>query len=155
MGATGVSQHPRTPAPAARRTNGVNVLAYNFPLLGAFLTMMWFFIWILWLILVFRVVMDIFRSDDLGGVGKTIWLLVVLFMPYLGVFIYVIARGKDMGARDLAQARAQEEAFRAYVQEAATTGGSSVDQLAKLADLRDRGVIDETEFQAQKAKLLA
>jgi hypothetical protein len=133
----------------------VNVLAYNFPLLGAFLTMMWFFIWILWLILVFRVVMDIFRSDDLSGVMKAIWLLVVVLFPYLGVFIYVIARGKGMGARDLAQVKAQEDAFRAYVQEAATGGPSSVDQLAKLADLRDRGVIDETEFQAQKAKLLA
>ncbi len=131
------------------------MLAYNFPLLGAFLTMMWFFIWILWLILVFRVVMDIFRSDDLGGVAKAIWLLVVVLFPYLGVFIYVIARGKGMGEREVAKARAQEDAFRAYVQDAATSGSSSVDQLAKLADLRDRGVIDEGEFQAQKAKLLA
>lgn len=131
------------------------MLAYSFPLLGAFLTMMWFFIWVLWLILVFRVVMDIFRSTDLGGVAKVIWFLVVLALPYLGVFVYVIVRGKGMSERDLAQVRAQEDAFRAYVQEAATGAPSSVDQLAKLADLRDRGVIDEAEFQTQKAKLLA
>lgn len=132
------------------------VLAYDFPLLATFWAMFIFFIWIVWLLLLFRTIMDIFRSDDLGGVAKFLWLVVVVIAPYLGVFIYVIARGDRMGQRELARIEAQESHARAYIREAAGTPGSTVaDQLATLAALRDRGVLTDEEFAGQKAKLLA
>lgn len=126
----------------------------QYPLLDAFLTMLYFFLWILWIFLLFRIFSDIFRSRDLSGWGKTGWLVLVIVLPFLGVFIYVLARGGSMHERDMAQARAQNEAFQAYVREAAGTA-SSADQLAKLSDLRQRGVIDEAEFTAEKTRILA
>ena len=89
------------------------------PLLDAFFMMMWFFLWILWFFLLFRVILDIFRSRDLGGWGKAGWLAFVIILPFLGVFVYLIARGHKMAERDAAQAQAQDEAFRSHVQETA------------------------------------
>jgi len=131
------------------------MLAYDYPILGAFMTMLWFFLWIIWIFLLIRIIFDIFRSDDLGGGGKALWLIFVILLPFLGVFVYVIARGSGMGKRDLARAQAQDAEFRQYVQSAAVSGRSTADQLATLADLKDRGVISEDEFAAQKAKILA
>jgi hypothetical protein len=130
------------------------VLAYDYPVLGVFWSIFVFFLWIMWFFLLFRVIGDIFRSHDLSGWAKAAWLIFVLVVPFLGVLIYVIARGDEMGQRDIAQAQAQDQAFRAYVQDAADTGGP-VDQLAKLAELRDRGVINDAEFEQQKAKILS
>jgi hypothetical protein len=129
------------------------MLAYDYPLLGALWTMFVFFLWIVWFFLLFRVVADIFRSHDLSGWGKAAWLAFVILLPFLGVFAYVIARGDAMGQRDVDAARAQKQAFDAYVRETAGTGGSA-DQLAKLADLRRQGVISEAEFESEKAKVL-
>lgn len=125
----------------------------QYPLLDAFLTMLYFFLWILWIFLVFRIIFDIFRSRDLSGWGKAGWLLLVIVLPFLGVFIYLLARGGRMHERDVQQARVQDEAFQARVREAAGTA-SSADQLAKLADLRQQGVITEAEFNAEKARIL-
>ena len=130
------------------------MLAYDYPVLGVFWSIFVFFLWIMWFFLLFRVIGDIFRSHDLSGWAKAAWLIFVLVVPFLGVLIYVIARGDEMGQRDMAQAQAQDQAFRAYVQDAADTGGP-VDQLAKLAELRDRGVINDAEFEQQKAKILS
>jgi hypothetical protein len=130
------------------------VLAYDYPVLGVFWSMLVFFLWIMWFFLLFRVIADIFRSDDLGGWAKAAWLIFVLVVPFLGVFAYVIARGDEMGRRDVAQAQARDQAFQSYVRETAGSGGP-VDQLAKLADLRDRGVINDAEFEQQKAKVLS
>ena len=129
------------------------MLAYDYPLLGAFWTMMIFFLWIIWIFILFRVITDIFRSDDMGGGSKAIWMLFVLFLPYLGVFVYIIARGSKMNAREVDRVTSQEESFRSYVRE--TTGGGTASELATLADLRDRGVLTDDEFQAQKARLLS
>jgi Short C-terminal domain/Phospholipase_D-nuclease N-terminal len=123
------------------------------PLLDAFLTMMWFFLWVLWFFLLFRVILDIFRSKDLGGWGKAGWLAFAIILPFLGVFVYLIARGHKMTERDVAQAQAQDQAFRAYVQETAHETGTA-DEIAKLSDLRDRGVITEADFQQGKEKVL-
>jgi thiol:disulfide interchange protein len=132
------------------------VLAYTYPLLGAFWTMFWFFLWIIWIIILFRVIFDIFRTRDMGGWGKALWLIFVILLPFLGVFVYLIVRGKAMGERDAQNAQAQDQAFRSYVQEAAAGGGSSsADELAKLADLRDKGVITDADFEQQKAKILS
>jgi type VI protein secretion system component VasK len=130
------------------------VLAYDYPVLGVFWSILVFFLWVMWFFLLFRVIGDIFRSHDLSGWGKAAWLIFVLVVPFLGVLVYVIARGDEMGQRDIAQSQAQNQAFRAYVQDAADTGGA-VDQLAKLAELRDRGVINDAEFEQQKAKILS
>ncbi len=125
----------------------------SYPLLNVFWTMLWFFLWILWIFLLIRVFMDIFRSRDLGGWGKAGWSIFVIILPFLGVFVYLIARGRTMADREVQQAAAQEEQFRTYVRETAH-GGGTAEELAKLADLRDRGVISETEFQQGKAKVL-
>jgi phospholipase D-like protein/putative oligomerization/nucleic acid binding protein len=128
----------------------------QYPLLDVFLSMMWFFIWILWIFLLVRIIMDIFRSHDLGGLGKTGWLIFVVFLPFLGVFVYLIARGGKMTDREVRQAQAQEEAYRSYVREVAHDGGGgTADELAKLADLRDRGVISQEEFEKGKEKALS
>ena len=123
------------------------------PLLDVFFATMWLFLWILWIFLLVRIIIDIFRSRDLGGWGKAGWLAFVIILPFLGVFVYLIARGHKMAERDVAQARDQDQAFRAYVQEAAHET-SPADELTKLADLRDRGVISETDFQQGKDKIL-
>lgn len=130
------------------------MFAYDYPLLGVFWTMLWFFLWIAWFMLLFQIIVDIFRSKDLGGIAKALWLIFVLFLPFLGVLIYVIARGHSMGERNLERARAQEQAFQAYVKETAGSSGSA-DELAKLADLKERGVISAAEFEQQKAKILS
>ena len=126
----------------------------HYPLLDAFLTMLWFFVWVLWIFLLFWIIFDIFRSRDLSGWAKALWLIFIVVLPFLGVLVYLIARGSSMHERQARDAQAQEQQFRAYVQEAAS-GGSSADELTKLADLRDRGVITDAEFQQSKAKILA
>jgi Short C-terminal domain/Phospholipase_D-nuclease N-terminal len=122
------------------------------PLLDVFWTMAWFFLWILWFFILFRVILDIFRSKDMGGWGKAGWLVFVIILPFLGVFVYVVARGHKMTERDTEDAQARDEAMRAYVRDAAGTG--TADELAKLAELHDRGAISESEFQQGKARIL-
>ena len=120
-----------------------------------FLSMLWFFLFFIWIWLLIAVFGDIFRSPDLSGWGKALWSIFIIFLPYLGVFVYLIARGRKMGEHAAQQAAAQEAQLRTYVQNVAATSGSGADELAKLADLRDKGVISEEEFQQAKAKALA
>jgi hypothetical protein len=116
----------------------------------------WFFLFIIWIILLFRVFGDIFRSRDMGGVSKFIWTFFVILFPYLGVFVYLIARGDKMATNDIEAAKAQEESFRAYVRDAAGGGEASVaSELERLAGLRDKGVISDEEFAALKAKAIS
>lgn len=129
------------------------MLAYDYPLLGVFWTFMFWFLWIAWILLLFRVIFDIFRSRDLGGVGKGFWALFVIVLPWLGVLVYLIARGGRMAERDIEEASAREEAFQDYIRRTAGTT-STADELTKLSDLRAQGVITDTEFEQQKAKLL-
>ncbi|GAA1372224.1 SHOCT domain-containing protein [Streptomyces beijiangensis] len=130
----------------------------DYPLLNLFWTMLWFFLWIMWLFLLFKVIGDIFRSHDLSGWGKAGWLILTLLLPYLGVLIYVIVRGRSMGERDVKQAKDRDAAFKEYVRDAAgsSDGASSskADELAKLADLKEKGVLSDEEFQQAKAKFL-
>ena len=125
----------------------------NYPLLQVFLSMLYFFLFVIWIWIAIMVVVDIFRSHDLGGWGKAFWFLFVIAIPYLGVFVYLIARGGKMHERQVADATAQQKAFDDYVKQ--TAGAPDVaSQLEKLAGLRDQGVISAEEFEAQKAKLL-
>lgn len=121
-----------------------------------FLSMLWFFLFFIWIWLLIVVFGDIFRSADLSGWGKAFWSLFIIVLPYLGVFVYLIARGRKMQERTLEAAQAQEAATRQYIQSVATSNGSgSAAEIARLADLRDRNVISEAEFQQAKAKALA
>ena len=124
----------------------------RYPLLDIFLTMMWFFLWVVWIVLLFWVVRDVFRSHDLSGLGKAGWLCFVVVLPFLGVFTYLIVRGTTMAERDPHAARAPRAAAPGYVKD--EDGLGSGDELAKLADLRASGVITEAEFQRGKDKLL-
>jgi ABC-type multidrug transport system fused ATPase/permease subunit len=130
------------------------VLAYTYPLANLFGTMLGLFMFfiLLWLLIV--VFSDIFRSRDLGGGAKALWVIFVIIFPFLGILVYLIARGGKMHERAEAQAAEQQKAFNAYVKQAAGSG-SSADDLVKLADLKDKGVLTDAEFEAQKAKLLS
>ena len=126
----------------------------SYPLLNVFWTMLEFFLWVIWIWILIWVFIDIFRSRDLSGWAKALWFIFVLFIPLIGVLVYLIARGGKMQERAAQQAQQQDEAARAYIQQAAGSTSSSADQLAKLADLRDRGVITADEFAREKAKIL-
>ena len=128
--------------------------SYSYPLLGAFWTILEVFLWVLWIWVLIYVFIDIFRSHDLSGWAKALWFIFVLFIPLIGVLVYLIARGGKMQERAMQDARRQDQDFRAYVQDAASSG-TPADQLAKLADLRDRGVISAEEFEREKAKVLS
>jgi Short C-terminal domain/Phospholipase_D-nuclease N-terminal len=120
-----------------------------------FWSMLWFFMFFIWIWLLIVVFSDVFRSDDLSGWGKALWSIFVIVLPYLGVFVYLIARGHKMQERAMRSAAQQQEQFRGYVQQAAGSSGGSADEIARLVDLRDKGVLSEAEFQQAKAKALA
>ena len=128
--------------------------SYSYPLLGAFWTILIIFLWVIWFWILITIFIDIFRSHDLNGWEKALWFIFVLLLPLIGVLVYLIARGGKMHEHAARDAQVQEQQFRQYVQEAAGSGESTADQLSKLADLRDRGVITADEFESQKAKIL-
>jgi hypothetical protein len=132
------------------------VTAYDYPILGLFWTMVFLFFWIAVLFLLFRVFADIFRSRDLSGWAKALWVIFVIVVPFIGVVAYLIVRAHSMTEREIEETQRQSQAFRSSVPEGAgpSTGGT-VDELSKLADLKERGVVTESEFEQQKAKLLS
>lgn len=133
-----------------------NDLAYDYPVLGVFWSVVWFLLWVLWLVLLFRVITDILRDRHLTGGTKAVWLLFVIVVPFLGVLVYVIARGQDMGRREAEHAREERQAFARYVREAAAGAGQAggVDELARLSELKASGDISEEEFQRAKERIL-
>jgi uncharacterized membrane protein YcjF (UPF0283 family) len=146
----------------------------GYPILDIFLSVLFFFGWVLWLMLMFWIITDIFRSDDLSGWAKAGWLVGVIILPLVGILIYLIARGGSMQERQEARARAQDAAFRDYVRQAAATDGSAApasaapasaapagngattasDELAKLASLHQRGVLNDDEFARAKSRVV-
>jgi hypothetical protein len=128
----------------------------NYPLLNVFWTIFEVFLWVIWFWILITVFIDIFRSSDLSGWGKALWFLFVLLIPLVGVLVYLIVRGGSMHDRAARVADQQDAAVRSYVREAAGPQSTTpADQLAKLADLHDRGVITDQEFEREKAKVLA
>ncbi|MGB0112126.1 MAG: SHOCT domain-containing protein [Ilumatobacteraceae bacterium] len=113
-----------------------------------------FFMFFIWMMLLFQIFGDIFRSSDLSGVGKTLWSIFVIILPFLGIFVYLIARGDNMRDHAVAQAKAQDAAAREYIQ-AAAGSGSAADEIAKLSKLQADGAITDTEFATAKARLLS
>jgi hypothetical protein len=118
-----------------------------------FWSMLWFFLWIIWIWMLIAIFGDIFRSPDLSGWGKALWSIFVIVLPFLGVFVYLIARGRKMQEHAINDAQQRDEMMRQYVQNVTSSGGSA-DEIARLADLRDRNVLTEAEFQQAKAKAL-
>ena len=132
------------------------MLAYDYPLGGVFLSFLYFFLFVIWIWILITVFMDIFRSHDLGGWAKALWCIFVIILPFLGVFVYLIARGGKMQERKIQDAAQQKQAFDSYVRETAgSSGGDVTSQLTQLADLKAQGVLTDAEFESQKAKILA
>jgi hypothetical protein len=125
------------------------------PLLDLFWTMFMIFMWVIWIWLLITVFIDIFRDKTLNGFSKALWVLFVIVLPFLGVLVYLIARGNSMHERQGQHAAGREEAAREYIQEAAGSGQSSADELSKLAQLHRDGILTDEEFETQKAKALS
>ena len=123
------------------------------PLLDLFWAMLWFFLFFVWIWLLISLFSDIFRSPDLSGWGKALWTILLVFLPLLGTLIYLIARGSSMQERAIADMAAREKMTRQYIQDVARSD-STADELTKLADLKNKGVLTEEEFAAQKRALL-
>ncbi len=132
------------------------MIAYTYPLLNIFWSLLIFCGLVLWIWVLIMIIVDIFRSHDIGGVAKALRFLLVLVVPLVGVLIYLIVRGRSMHERAAQQANAQDAAFRQYVQGVANSGNgtSTADELSKLSALAENGTVSRQEFAAQKAKLL-
>jgi type VI protein secretion system component VasK len=134
----------------------MTIASSSYPLLNVFWTIFEVFLWVIWIWILVWVFIDIFRSRDLSGLAKALWFLFVLFIPLIGVLVYLIVRGGSMHERSEQLERQQDQEVRSYIQQAASDSpASTADQLAKLADLRDRGVLSQEEFDREKAKVLA
>ena len=131
------------------------MLAANYPFLDVFWTMIVFFLWIMWFWLLITVFADIFRRHDLSGWGKTGWLIFTIFLPFLGVFVYLITQNVGMTERNLARARSQKEQFDDYVRQTAGGGGGAAAEIDRAKQLLDSGAITQAEFDALKQKALS
>ena len=127
-------------------------LASNWGVGEVLWTMLWFTCLFIWIWLFIAVAMDVFRSHDMGGVAKAIWIIVLIFMPFIGVLIYLIARGGKMQQHNIEAAKAQDAAIKDYIRQASGTG--TAEEIERLHGLMDKGAITKDEFEAQKARLL-
>ncbi len=129
------------------------MLASDYPFLDVLWTMFIFFLWIVWFWLLFTVFVDVFRRHDIKGGKKTLWLIFVIILPFLGVFIYIITQNDGMTQRNLDRAKAQQAQFDKYVRESA--GGGAATEIANAKQLLDQGAISQAEFDAIKQKALS
>jgi Short C-terminal domain/Phospholipase_D-nuclease N-terminal len=130
--------------------------SYQYPILDIFWTMLYFFLFFIWIWLLIMVFSDIFRSHDMGGWAKALWSIFIIVIPFLGVFVYLIARGGRMHEHQAQDAASQQQAFDQAVREAAgAPGEDTASQLSKLAELKTQGILTDAEFDAQKAKILS
>lgn len=125
----------------------------NWGLGEVFLTFLYFTCFFIWIWLAISVFIDIFRSPDMGGWHKAIWVVAIFALPLFGVLAYLIVRGGKMSQHAMQAAQEQDAAMQAYIRQAA--GTTPADELHRLADLRDRGVIDQAEFDKLKAKVVS
>ena len=130
------------------------MLLADYPFLGVFWSMLIFFVWVAWFVLLFRIIGDIFTRHDIGGGGKTLWLIFVIILPFLGVFIYLIANNDGMTERAMARMTAQQQQMDEYVRSTAGSGGAAA-EIDKAKKLLDSGAITQAEFDAIKQKALA
>ncbi|MFD8867407.1 MULTISPECIES: SHOCT domain-containing protein [unclassified Streptomyces] len=125
----------------------------DYPLLNVFMTTVWVFLWILWFILLFRVIGDLFRDDTMSGWAKAGWCFFVVVLPFLGIFVYLVARGRGMGERESKAAMKAEADLKDFVRETAASGHAA--ELSKLVELKNHGDITAEEYEQAKAKVLA
>jgi hypothetical protein len=130
------------------------LIAADYPFLDVFWTMLVFFVWVAWFMLLFRVIGDIFRRDDLSGLGKTGWLIFTIVLPFLGVFIYLITQNEGMTQREIDRVRARHAQYDEQMRSAAAGGGATA-EIEKATQLLDSGAITQAEFDALKQKALA
>jgi Short C-terminal domain/Phospholipase_D-nuclease N-terminal len=131
------------------------LFAADYPFLDVFWTMLIFFFWVIWIWILVTVLIDVFRRHDISGWLKAVWCIFMIVLPYLGVFVYLIAQGKGMAERRAAEIQASQASFDSYVKDVATADSSPSDQIAKAKELLDSGAIDQAEFDALKRKALA
>jgi type VI protein secretion system component VasK len=130
------------------------VVAAEYPFLDVLWTMLVFFLWVSWFILLFRIVGDVFRRQDISGGKKTLWLIFLLFVPFIGVFAYLIANADDMAKRQAQEVQAAQSQFDDYVRSTAGSGGAAA-EIDRAKQLLDSGAITQVEFEAIKVKALA
>jgi ABC-type multidrug transport system fused ATPase/permease subunit len=131
------------------------MLATSYPLLDVFLYMLWFFLFFIWIWILISIIADIFRSHDMGGFPKALWLIFIIIFPLLGVLIYLIVRGGSMHERQVQRAQVAQTQFDEYVRQTAGTGTSTAGELADLAKLKDSGAITDEDYEKAKAKILS
>ncbi len=129
------------------------MLASQYPLLDLFWTLFMVFAFVIWIWVLIAIFSDLFRSHDLSGLAKALWVIFIIVFPLIGILVYLIVRGHGMQDRAVTQANQQKQEFDAYVRQ--TAGTNTADELTKLGQLKDNGTITQAEFDAQKAKLLA
>ena len=128
------------------------MLLADYPFLDIFWTMFIFFLFFIWLTILFRIFGDIFRRRDIGGGAKTLWIIFVIILPFLGVFIYLITQNDGMTQRALDRAESQRADMDSYVRSVA---GGAAGEIERAKGLLDSGAITQAEFDAIKAKALA
>jgi hypothetical protein len=126
----------------------------SYPFMGVFWSMLIFFMWVIWIWLLFTIFADIFRRHDIGGWTKTLWIILVIILPFLGVFIYLISQHDGMTQRNIERAQAQQQQMDTYVRSVASSGGAAF-EIEKAKGLLDSGAITQAEFDSLKAKALA
>ena len=132
------------------------LIAADYPFLDVFWTMILFFLWVAWIWVLVIIIMDLFRRHDTSGWVKALWIIVLIFLPFLGVLVYLIVNGSGINKRNLEQAQASQAQFKEYVQSVATESGSGhASELAKAKELLDSGAINQAEYDQLKAKALA
>ena len=130
------------------------LVAADYPFLDVLWTMILFFLWVAWIWILISILMDVFRRRDISGWGKALWTIFVVALPFLGVLVYLIAEGKEMGERRIQEAQAAQSQFDDYVRTTAGSGGAAA-EIERAKGLLDSGAITQTEFDAIKAKALA
>lgn len=130
------------------------LLAADYPFLDVLWTMLIFFAWVIWFWLLIVIFADIFRRRDIGGGGKTLWIIFVIILPFLGVFIYLISQHEGMTERSEQQAQKQQAATDQYIKSVAASGGGAADEIEKAKRLLDSGAISQAEFDSIKARAL-
>ena len=131
------------------------MLATSYPAGGIFLTMLWFFLFVIWIWILITIFADLFRRHDISGWIKALWIIFVIILPYLGVLVYLIAEHKGMAERSMQAAQQQKAEFDTYVQSVAGSGGGAASEIANAQALLDKGTITQEEFDQLKAKALA
>jgi hypothetical protein len=119
----------------------------------ALLTVLEIFLFAAWLMILFTIISDLFRDHEMSGWGKALWIIFLIFLPFLGTLVYLIARHDGMRERALAQQQEAQKQFDAYVKQAAGSG-SAADELTKLSKLHDENKLSDEEFERAKAKIV-